>query len=64
MIKCCKYCSQDSESLMESEALIAYIEDGLLGFEGRGYDGEFQRGDLWINFCPMCGRKLGDRHTE
>ena len=64
MTNWCKYCSNDSEPLMESEALIAYIEDGLLGFEGRGYDGEFQRGDLWINFCPMCGGELGDRSAE
>ena len=56
----CEYCKivVASESLVDGEALTAYIEDGILEFEGRGYDGEFQIAHLKINYCPMCGRKL------
>ena len=57
----CDYCKADnSEVLIDGNALTAYIEDAFLSIEGRGWDGEFQRDDLKINYCPMCCRKLSE----
>ena len=55
----CEYCKvENSELLIDGNALSAYVEDAILNIDGRGWDGEFQAEYLKINYCPMCGRKL------
>ena len=57
----CEYCKvENSELLIDGNALSAYVEDAILNIDGRGWDGEFQAEYLKINYCPMCGRKLSD----
>ena len=58
----CEYCKvENSELLIDGNALSAYVEDAILNIDGRGWDGEFQAEYLKINYCPMCGRKLSDK---
>ena len=56
----CEYCKvENSELLIDGNALSAYVEDAILNIGG--WDGEFQIEYLKINYCPMCGRKLSDK---
>ena len=60
--KPCEYCKvENSELLIDGNALSAYVEDAILNIDGRGWDGEFQAEYLKINYCPMCRRKLSDK---
>lgn len=62
----CEYCMSEkplleSPSFHESSGVQSLINDGVLSvtadFES-GYVGDFE--SIAINYCPMCGEKLGD----
>ena len=59
----CKYCAsggKERKSLMKMSYLVARIYDDNLLVKSYYGDYEVKTTFLPINYCPMCGRKLGD----
>lgn len=60
----CEYCNETSKPLLNAYAADIYI----IGNELRAHsastaDGHYiQTDSTEINFCPMCGERLGDDH--
>jgi uncharacterized protein with PIN domain len=62
----CKYCHEPFLDLSGQSVDEMFPEDAYCNFEKDGLNygaGEFEDGNdktIHVNFCPMCGRKLGD----
>lgn len=60
----CKYC-QRHRRLTESKGDTIYLEikGGSLNIklDVWGYNGRIRERKIPINYCPMCGRKLGEK---
>lgn len=59
----CEYCEGDKFILEDryergaaSFKWMSLHSNGLLVFNTDG--NEYERGEVYINYCPMCGRKL------
>lgn len=59
----CEYCEGDKfiledryERRARSFKWMNLHSDGLLVFNTDG--NEYERGEVYINYCPMCGRNL------
>lgn len=70
----CKFCKADNGCVSDDWMLEKRIDFGVLGncllgmsiskHHGAGYltiSLEEKEVDVGINYCPMCGRKLGDQ---
>lgn len=52
----CEYCAKEYKSLDNfTHTAIVYIQDGRLWLET-----VFDQESIKIEYCPMCGRKLGE----
>lgn len=62
----CKYCKADLKNVeLTTEKSCFYVdidEDGLNIYfqQGNMYENYSDSTVIEINYCPMCGRKLGD----
>lgn len=62
----CPYCHEPFLDLSGQSVDEMFPEDAYCNFEKDGLNygsGEFEDGSdktIHVNFCPMCGRKLGD----
>lgn len=58
----CEYCNDTSRALLNALSADIYIIDGeLRSHSASTLDGHYIQTDVVkINYCPMCGEKLGD----
>ena len=65
----CEYCKEKfNKTVFESEDWDIQIYDNILDityyYEDSYYRTCHQGKEIKINFCPMCGRKLGEQTNE
>ena len=55
----CEYCKvENSELLIDGNALSAYVEDAILNIDGRGWAGEVHIEYLTIKLLPNVRKKV------
>lgn len=70
----CIYCSEPFECIIEyedlsktsSEFIFVNLNGDKLSVDATAgvYEPNYLEAEGKINYCPMCGRKLGDKHDN
>jgi hypothetical protein len=63
-IKPCKYCNEETTSLISSTGIKVGVDAGSRGAILNMLYGENKYGFAIINNCPMCGRKLYETQAD
>lgn len=61
MCKYCDYDSDDNEIFIDPLTNEWYLD--VETFEWDDYDDEYIHQKVYINYCPYCGRKLGEENA-
>ena len=63
MVMSCKFC-EDKELFCDDYGSVRYYDDHLpkIVFDNSG--NEYQWGEILINYCPICGKKLVDSEVK